>query len=259
MGTETLERRFAAIGARLKVARAPRAGGTRIDVGFDRRGEFFELRLAGGRGISATVVEADRDDRSLLLLVREGEEKSKFLCGFDERHLFVAAIPESAAGVGGVAAAKDALQPQAVREAVARVRPRDRFRRRNTAYVRQGEWFFLPHWALVVDEQEVLRDEPLSRGRGSDHVLEFAFRRGGETVYVNEGHPSGISAAEFELLSSAQQRSGRWGQMVRDPELYAKGSVRHPDHNPIVLHGWHRVLMNTEQAARAMRHVAFLD
>lgn len=26
-----------------------------------------------------------------------------------------------------------------------------------------------------------------------------------------------------------------------------------------VLHGWHRVLMNTEAGARAMRHVAFLD
>ena len=47
--------------------------------------------------------------------------------------------------------------------------------------------------------------------------------------------------------------------MVRDPELYAKGSVRHPDHNTIVLPYWHRVLMNTEQRARAMRHVAFLD
>jgi hypothetical protein len=43
------------------------------------------------------------------------------------------------------------------------------------------------------------------------------------------------------------------------PSQYAKGSVRHPDHNTIVLHGWHRVLMNTEQGARAMRHVAFLD
>ena len=41
--------------------------------------------------------------------------------------------------------------------------------------------------------------------------------------------------------------------------LYAKGAVRHPDHNTIVLHGWHRVLMNTEHAARAMRHVAFID
>jgi hypothetical protein len=47
--------------------------------------------------------------------------------------------------------------------------------------------------------------------------------------------------------------------MRRDPELYATGAVSHPDHNTIVLHGWHRVLMNTEGEARAMRHVAFLD
>src|SRR4051794_27851624 len=80
----------------MRVARDDMA---RIDVGSDRRGEFFELRLAGGAGISLDVVEADRDDRSLLLLVREGGEKSKFLCGFDERHWFVAAIPETARGV----------------------------------------------------------------------------------------------------------------------------------------------------------------
>ena len=167
--------------------------------------------------------------------------------------------PESARGVTGVTSAKDALQPEAVREAVARVRPRDRFRRRNAAYVRQGEWFFLPQWTLVVNEWDVLRDEPLTRGRGKDHLLELAFRRGGETVFVNAEHPSGISAADFELLSPSQQRSGRWRELVRDPELYAKGAVRHPDHRTIVLHGWHWVLMNTEQAARAMRHVAFLD
>jgi hypothetical protein len=259
MGTEVLERRFAAIGARVKVIRTGRGNAPQIDVGSDRRGEIFELRLPSGRGVSLNVVEADRDDRCLLLLVRESSEKSKFLCGFDERHWFVAAVPESASAVRGVASAKDALQPEAVREAVSRVRPRDRFRRRNTAYVRQGEWFFLPQWALVVNGKDILRNEPLTRGRGKDHVLEFAFRRGGETVFVNEAHPGGISAAEFELLSRSQQRSGRWRQMVRDPELYAKGSVRHPDHNTIVLHGWHRVLMNTEQGARAMRHVAFLD
>jgi len=35
--------------------------------------------------------------------------------------------------------------------------------------------------------------------------------------------------------------------------------VRHPDHATIRLAGWHRVLMNTEQGARALRHVAFID
>src|SRR5205809_7673114 len=182
---EVLERRFASIGARVKVVRV--AGAPRIDVGVDRRGEFFALRVARDDE-AVSVVDADRDDRCLLLLVREGGEKSKFLCGFDERHWFVAAIPETARGVTGVASAKDALQPPAVREAVVRVRPRDRFRRRNAAYVRQGEWFFLPQWALIVDERDVLRDEPLSRGRGKDHLLEFAFRRGGETVFVSAEH-----------------------------------------------------------------------
>jgi hypothetical protein len=158
MGTEVPERRFAAIGARVKVIRTTHDDAARIDVGSDRHGEFFEIRWAGGAGFSLDVVEADRDDRSLLLLVREGGEKSKFLCGFDERHWFVAAVPETARGVTGVASAKDELQPPAVREAVAWVRPRDRFRRRNAAYGRQGEWFFLPQWALVVDERDVLRN-----------------------------------------------------------------------------------------------------
>ncbi len=258
MHIDVLEQRFAAIGARVKVIRDTRNVSVQIDVSSDRRGEFFELRR-GRRQVSYEVIDVDKDERCVLLLVRESADKSKFLCGFDERHWFVAAIPESAAGVSGIVSAKRALQPEAVREAVARIRPRDPFRRRNVAYVRQGEWFFLPHRSLAVDEHDVLRDEPLSRGRGKDHVLELAFRRGGDSVFVNDEHPSGISAAEFVRLTPRQMVNGRWREWVRDPELYAKGSVRHPDHNTIVLHGWHRVLMNTEQNARAMRHVVFLD
>jgi hypothetical protein len=254
--SEVLERRFAAIGARVKVERVRSA--PRIDVGVDRRGEFFALHLPRNRG-SAGIIDVDRDDRCLLLLVRDGDEKSKFLCGFDERHWFVAAIPERARGVSGVESAMDALQPPAVRAAVARIRPQDRFRRRNAAYIRQGEWYFLSEWSLDVDERHVLCNEPLTRGRGKAHMLQYAFRRGGQTVYVNPAHPTGISEAKFASLPRSQVRGGGWQQMVRDPELYAKGAVRHPDHNTIVLHGWHRVLMNTEYAARAMRHVAFID
>jgi hypothetical protein len=259
MRTEVLERRFASIGSRVKIVRVPDVRRPRIDVGADRRGEFFELTLARGREIPVEVVDVDRYDRCLLLLWRDGAQKSKFLCGFDERHWFVAAIPESARGVGGVEAAKDALQPQAVREAVERVRPKDRFERRNVAYIRQGEWFFLPRWTLQVDEWDVLHAEPLTRGRGTAHVMERAYRRGGETVFVNDAHPSGISTSEFDRLTTAEVRRGRWREMVRDPELYAAGAVRHPDHKTVVLPFWHLVLMNTEQGARAMEHVAFLD
>ncbi|HJZ61703.1 MAG TPA: hypothetical protein VKD47_06070 [Miltoncostaeaceae bacterium] len=257
MRAEVLECRFAEIGARVKVLRGLRSG-TLINVWQDRRGEYFELAVARGK-VSLNVVEADADERCLLLLVRENGEKSRFLCGFDERHWFVAAIPESARGVAGVASAKDALQPDEVRDAVARMRPRDRFQRRNVAYVRQGEWFFLAQWDFVVDERDVLRDEPLTRGRGKDHILELAVRHGGETVFVNDANPGGITVDDWLRLPERKRWGRGWREMVRNPDVWAKGSVRHPDHNTIVLHCWHRVLMNTEHQARAMRNVAFLD
>jgi hypothetical protein len=259
MGTEVLERRFAAIGARLNVV-GPLAGTPRIDVGSDARGEFFDVRFADtGHRVELEVVDINHADRHLLLLVRNGEEKSKFLCGHDERHWFVAAVPEDARGVTGVAAAKAALQPELVRTAVGRARPKDPFRRRNAAYVRQGEWFFVPTHELDPPPAFVLRHEPLSRGRGRAHMIELAYRRGGQVVWVNRRHPSGISDARYRLLTQKDRRSGGWTRFVRDPELFAKGAIRHPDHATVVLHSWHRVAMNTEQGARAMQHVAFLD
>ena len=175
---EVLERRFAAIGARLSLAERPWYGEPRIDVAVDGSGERFDIRFAGGeREVELEVVDIQPRDRHLLLLARRGEEKSKFLCGHDERHWFVAAVPESARGVTGVAAAKAALQPTAVRELVERVRPKDPFRRRNVAYVRQGEWFFVPQPRLDVVEAWVLRDEPLTRGRGKAHVMQYAVPR----------------------------------------------------------------------------------
>ena len=47
--------------------------------------------------------------------------------------------------------------------------------------------------------------------------------------------------------------------MQRNPEAYVRGTISHPDHRTIELHVWHKVLMNTENQARAMRHVVFLD
>ena len=90
-------------------------------------------------------------------------------------------------------------------------------------------------------------------------MLQFAFRRGGDVVWVNRRHPTGIGEAAYRRLSAEERARGGWTRMVRDPEVYAKGAVRHPDHATIHLASWHRVFMNTEQRAQAMRHVAFLD
>jgi hypothetical protein len=261
MSTEILERRFAAIGARLKVAQGPWRGEPRIDIGADARGEYFDLRFnGGGTEVELEVVDVQPRDRHLLLLARVGGEKSKFLLGHDERHWFVAAVPETARGVTGVATAKTALQPEAVRAVVERRRPKDPFRRRNAAYVRQGEWFFVPAGGIDPPDSNVLRDEPLMRGNGgTPHVMQFAYRRGGQLVYVNPRNPTGITPAAYERLTRDERRYGGWTQLMRDPEVYAKGTVRHRDHATLHLADWHRVLMNTEQRAKAMRHVVFID
>jgi len=148
MATETLERRFAAIGARVKVVKRPPRSWELIDVETDRRGEYFELRLLGQRWISATVVDEDRDERCLLLLLRESGERSKFLCGLDERHWLVAAEPESVP-TSGRWRRRSSLQPGLVRDAADRKRPRtgsrggtsptpDRARCPSRAHVRCG-------------------------------------------------------------------------------------------------------------------------
>ncbi len=106
-----------------------------------------------------------------------------------------------------------------------------------------------------TDVKLILRDEPLARPGGTPHILREAFRRGGRAVYVNGGKV--IDASAYAKLDPKARR--RYRLMVRDPELFARGTVRHPDHATITLPGWHRVVMNTENRASAMRHVAFLD
>src|SRR3712207_1930851 len=126
MDTNLLDSKFARIGARLKVADRPSrrsrtAGVISLDVQADRRGEFFEIARSAGAGAEVAVLDVQPADRHLLLLVREGTDKSKFLCGHDERHWFVAGIPE-AAPVGTVRQAKEPLKPAEFQTAQARQR-----------------------------------------------------------------------------------------------------------------------------------------
>src|SRR5690606_12633413 len=142
----------------------------------------------------------------------------------DERAWFVAAVPE-VRGVRDVATAKEALKPQAVRAAEERagVRRKDRFRRRNEAFVRQGEWFFIPQPGLAVDSKRIFRDEPIRRGGGKPHLCQFLARLGGVTVHVHRRYPNGLTAAEFAALGDAQRKLPGWRLMTRDAAVYVKG------------------------------------
>jgi hypothetical protein len=253
-----INRAFERMGARVKVhENATDAGVMRIDVRRDRRGEYFDL--VAGKDVELQVITVAPLVRHLLLLAGEDQRKSKFLCGHDERAWFVAAIPESARGITSVEAAREALKPAAVLDEQTRIAlPRKlRSRRRTKAFVRQGEWFFIPRPDLVTNPNLILRNEPIRRGRGKPHICQEVYRRGGTRVFVRSDYPNGLTEEEYRRLTPGQRRGAQ--RMVRDADVYARGTVRHSDHKTIRLVGWHRVLLNTEQQAAAMRNVAFLD
>jgi hypothetical protein len=236
-----------------------------LDIRRDKHGEYFEIRTGPGSRQEIVVLNVQRREKHLLLLSRQfGEQgqflaKQKFLCGHDERHWFVAAIPENEP-VSTVAGAKIALKPEEVRarEGLLGISRKASFQRRNSAFIRQGEWFFVPA-ALKADPRLVLKNEPLSRGNGGKpHWAEQCYRSGGDTVYVSARYPSGFTAEVYRKLPASERNSG-FQVMKRDAAVYVRGKMSHPDHETVTLNGWHRVLMNTENRSSAMRFLAFLD
>lgn len=233
----------------------PRSGYT-IDV---KDGTFiFNL---GSSGATVNIQDADIADRHILINVRRAnpDEKSvskilneKWLCGHDERDWFVAA----AEGIS-VAEAKENLKPAEVRSLDGAVQKKKRNKRNNGVRLRQGEWFFVPAPELTVPADAVIhKNEPISRGRGSKkHYVEELYRTEGRTVYTRGIQV--LEEKEFKKLRSDQQKG--WAVRTADAEVYARGTIKHVDHNTIKLDIWHKVLMNTEKRDSRGSSLLFLD
>lgn len=255
-----VERPFVKMGARIKfeeLSPTSRIGPVQLDVLTDEKGEYFLIRATPQ--VNLQVLDTDFNDRHVLLLTRifgedRKQEKSRFLMGHDERHWFVAAVPESAP-VSTVEAAKQALKPEVVVAIERGLRTKQKHLRANKACIRQGEWFFVPVPALRPNPLLVLKHEPLMRSGGKPHMADELYRNDGETVYVK--HDRVITKAAFERLSD-NARNG-WRMMRRNMRVFVRGRIRHRDHATVVLNGWHEVFMNTETRARAMARVVFLD
>ena len=269
MNTKTISDQFARMGARFRVVRPEdlprqrRRTDYALDISTDRHGQLFELQLSVEREaqLEFQVLQCERRDRHLLLLVKTPNAKDRFLCGHDEREWFVAAVP---GGASSVAQAMLALLPREAREAAdgAGLNLRQRTRRHNRAFIRQGEWFFVPVPEMHGEDLRILRNEPISRGGGGKpHIIAQVFRTGGEMVHVCDRHPNGVTATEFKRLLAANPEAKHWGWQLRarNAGVYARGAVRHPDHATITLRDWHQVWMNTENTTRQKANVAFLD
>ena len=152
--------------------------------------------------------------------------------------------------------------PQQVREAAmrARVRQADLFRRHTKAFIRQGEWFFVPDENVDVDHLRIHRREPLIRpGGGKPHIVDELVRGVGEMVWHHpQLAPGGITDAEFEKQTEWSRRTAGWNRrmLVREGTVLARGAVRHSDHATIWLGTWHRVFINSEVRPASL---GFLD
>lgn len=263
METELLETMFGRMGARVKVRELNRFGERPgVDIRSDKRGEYFDIGVAFRNSAEYQVVDIRPAERHLLLMARTEQGKQKFLCGHDERHWFVCAVP--GASVSSVKAAMEALQPQEVRTSIRRrvKRVKNRLRRRNGAFVRQGEWFFIPAPNLTVNENLIRKNEPISRGDGGKpHMCQYMYRTGGLPTYVCGRRPLGVSALRYHrlLMENPEARFWNWTMRMVDANVYVRGRVSHSDHKTIVLNDWHRVVMNTERHAPGAPSVVFLD
>ena len=155
----------------------------------------------------------------------------------------------------------EALKPADVslRQRRAGVRAKDWHRRKNAGFLRQGEWFFLPEPDFAPGTNAfIYNNEPIRRSNGSKaHTVEFLHRSGGEMVWVSSSYPHGVTEEQYtKLMSKEKNRGQNWVPMRRNPQVYAKGKIRHADHATLVLPFWHHVRMNDEILSQ---QVAFLD
>jgi len=276
MDTTIIEKKFKKIGARVKFSKmdTQRRGEDMpilVDVSKDKDGEYFDLIINHDKidDWESIILDLKPKLRHLLLMLRDNADKGikeqplKYLCGHDERHWFIAAVPESA-GASTVTQAMDALVPSIVAEELKSkgIKKKDRYKRRNAAYIRQGEWFFVPD-DIEPPKELIHKDEPISRGQGSSpHIIQYLYRHGGESVYVCEKYPSGIKSDTYRRMIREDpklEKKWKWELRMRDAAVWAKGTVSHSDHKTIGLSGWHKVLMNSEDKARAAKGVAFID
>lgn len=270
MAYENIKEKFEAMGAQAVVSVGTqnmngRRGVNRrvnytVDVNEDRKqGDTFEVLVApeAVADVEITIPNIDKALRHLLLAVRNGTDYNQFLCGHDERHWFVAALPHN---VSNVHQAIEALKPDeaAASQNLRGVRLKNRNKRRNAGFIRQGEWFFVP--VPELDKQEnliVLRNEPLQRGRRKPHMAQFLYRAGGINVYVSQQYPEGVTEKQYRnIIAKNPEVRAHFQLMTRNAKVFVKGKVAHPDHKTVALSTWHEVFTNNEEATPEM---VFLD
>jgi len=275
---ESIEKKFSAMGAKVKFIEGKTNARRRSfnDDSFQN----FSINISNGQfvinkseDISLQIADLDKEGRHLLLVAtipnldRPGlpNATQRYLCGHDERDWFTCAVPATAKIAKNINEAKEALKPKELIELERNtVKKKNKQKRHRYAkgigkIHRQGEFMFvpMPDWG-PTKTMMVLKKEPM-RANGRPHVAAEVIRIGGRTVYT-----LGAKVLESEQFNELQKNdpkdASKWRMEKADPTVYAKGTIRHPDHKTLNLGDvWHKVLVSTEKNASFARNVLFVD
>lgn len=284
----SIQKAFEQIGAiaqvtedtRTRFSRSQDSSGVTLDIKTDKKGhEYFDIRQTRESKAEISVVDRKPKDRHLLLMIKTEERpgvpvKTKYLCGHDEFHWFVAAVDSAAADVDR---AKESLKPGEVK--AIQERGKGNRKRVRGGVKRQGEWFFIPKRKMKVPHGQILKDEPIQRGRGKPHIVEEIWRTGGQDILVPRISQwsnvkeselpakwlNGLSLGQYESLirqgddDATLARRITWRQARVDATVYGRGKVTHPDHSTLRLKVWHQIVPNTESRFVINEQLRFID
>jgi len=201
--------------------------------GKKNRQEYFRV-FHGNKNNDVRVIDTDSGNQQVILLVSEPEreystrqwsrEKNdwifvkqkapgylrKYLCGFDEKHLFIAELPNNLGAVNKVKDAHRILKPEHVAK-----------KERVTGRIkRQGEWFFIP---VTHKEQKFIeanmnliekKDRIGGGWRGNAHIADILLRIRGMEFVTGK-----ISHIEHKTL-----RLHGWFSVARNAEARITGT-----------------------------------
>ena len=193
-----------------------------------RRGELPKIGSSIGAGRPQPKVAAvSKTSREITITGKTPKGVRHYLCGVDERQLFICQLPKACPTV---AAAHLALKrPELIRHEG----------KSPGRTLRQGEWFLVN---LTVEELDalkagikakrlaILKDRPLGSG-GHPHVAEEMIQ---------------VTGSESQLNSNTAT-----GFPIRERATFVRGKISHQDHATVVTREWRRVIRNNELGGNA--------
>ena len=157
--------------------------------------------------------------------------------------------------------AMDSLKPQAVQRKERR--RQGKRRRRSDVYIRQGEWFLHSRAPMRASLRAglcaTLRSCVVPAARPTS-AKRCSWTASPSTLCERYPKLAFFESEYKEILKTRRKaKQWKWRRLRLDPDIYVRGWIRHPDHNPLHLDGWHFVQMNTERQGSSLVRVVYRD